>query len=129
VCSMQGHDKVCLASNRKCSDIGRSFQGPSSQVHLSRNIRALPSPGYRFTEAQERSTKKPANACTEEKKVEQRCWTRRQANLSTRAKTEEQRHMVKHFYAQALPSIQKLNVFRSCRQVRTGIYDCGSPRV
>ena len=111
VCSMQGHENVCLASNRKCHDIGRSFQGPSSQVHLSRNLRALPSPGHRFTEAQETSTKRSANTSTRGKKAEQRCSTKRQANLSTREKTEEQRHVVNHFYVQALPDIQKFNVF------------------
>ena len=115
--------QVCLAAIRKCNDIGRTLPSTSPQVHMSRNLRPLSSLGHRLSEAQENSTKRQKNVCTQE----QRCSTKGQANFSTRQKKEEQRDVVKLLYVQALPDIQNFNVFFCCHQLRTGVYDRGSP--
>ena len=129
---MQGHENVCLAAIRKCNDIGRTFQGPSSQVHMSRNLRPLSSLGHRFFEAQDRPTKRQPNLSTrEEKDVQQdvvrHFYIQALPDISTWHKKKEQRDSVKFVYVQALPDIQNCNAFFCFHHLRTGVYDRGSP--
>ena len=125
VCSMQGHEKVCLAAIRRCNDFERTFPKTSPQVHMSRNLCPVSSLGHRLSKAQDRSTKR------QEKDVQQdmvrHFYIQALPDISTWHQKEEQRDVVKFFYVQALPDIQNCNVFFCFHHLRTGVYDRGSP--